>query len=154
MSSLSDAELAELGARAARLEYRYAFGVDTFDIEALRALATDDVKLTRIGATQDGMENFLNLYRGTIGKGVEVSKHVITNVLADRNADGEIEILAEFTATHVFADKINLTLGRYNDTAREVDGVLMLCHKSITVDRVISLPPSSSTATGVAPAKS
>lgn len=146
----TEAEGIELSTRAAYLEHRYVRAVDTFDMETLSSLITDDIRLTRTSGTCQGRDAFFDVYR-PLRDYLVLSKHVVGNVLAERGADGAIEIMADFTGTLVFEDRTNLVIGLYHDTAREIDGELRFTHKQIEIQRSFPLPHSASTDTGVRP---
>ena len=136
---------AVLAARSARVYYTYARAVDEGDLDTLRALVTDDVKVTRGDhPTEEGVEAFLDVYRAHIALGVPVCKHVVTNVLAEHVGD-EVVTHAYFQATMLEEDKTRVVIGVYDDVHREVDGVLKLAHKRIRVQRTLQLPASSGT---------
>ena len=136
---------AVLGARSARVYYAYARAVDEGDLDRLRALVTDDIKITRGDhATEDGVEAFLDVYRAHNALNIPVCKHVVTNVLAEQDGD-DIVTHAYFQATMLEEDKTRVVIGVYDDVHREVDGELKLAHKKITVQRLLQLPASSGT---------
>jgi 3-phenylpropionate/cinnamic acid dioxygenase small subunit len=131
-----------LPVRAAQVYYRYARAVDTGDLDALRELAVDDVRITRGGGpTEEGMEAFLDVYRAHSAQQIPVGKHVVSNVLAERIGD-EIVTHAYFEATFLQDDETRVVIGEYDDVQVEVDGQLKLAHKKITVQRVLHLPPA------------
>lgn len=139
----SNENQAELSMRAATVLYQYALAVDTEDLEALRALVTEDIQITRAEGTRSGMESFLDVYRAQFSSKTEGLKHVVTNVLADRLPDGSIQMHAYFEATMFDAEETRRIIGSYQDILREVDGVLKLAHKKISVQRVIQLPQAT-----------
>lgn len=133
---------AVLGARSARLYYRYARAVDEGDLDTLRAIATPDVQITRgQHPTEQGVEAFLDVYRAHNALQIPVCKHVVTNVLAERVGD-EIQTHAYFQATMLEEAGTRVIIGVYDDVHVEVDGELKLAHKKITVHRVLRLPAS------------
>lgn len=143
---------AGLSARAAQLLYAYARAVDQGDIEALRGLAVPDVWLTRSDGTNQGVEAFLDLYRAFNASPVQGSKHVIANVQAFPEPDGDLRALAYFEATMFDAGpQTRLVIGSYSDSMREVDGQLRFTHKRITVERVVTIPSGTALYTGAAP---
>lgn len=127
---------AELSARAAQVFFAYARGVDDGDLDAISALASDDVVVTRAAGVLTGREEFLSLYRGFKDSPVQLSQHVISNVQAFRLADGSIRARAYFQASFFEAgDGYRLVVGQYDDTLREIGGRLVLTHKRIDVQR-------------------
>jgi len=136
---------ANLGARSARLYYLYARAVDEGDLGTLRALVTDDIKITR-GAhpTEHGVEAFLDVYRAHNALGIPVCKHVVTNVLAEELGE-DVVTHAYFAATMLEEDKTRVVIGVYDDVHREVAGELKLAHKKITVQRQLVLPAAAGT---------
>jgi 3-phenylpropionate/cinnamic acid dioxygenase small subunit len=144
----------ELAARAALVFYAYARGVDDGDLEGLGRLVTDDVQVTRSDGELHGREGFLSLYRAFRDSPVETSQHVITNVQADREADGTIRARAYFNATMFDPDGgFRLIVGQYSDTLVEAGDHLLLKHKRITVQRAIKIPVDVQAWSGVAVAK-
>lgn len=136
----------DLGARSARVYYLYARAVDEGDLDTLRALCTDDVKITRGDhPTEDGVEAFLDVYRAHNALEIPVCKHVVTNVLAEVGSDGDVITHAYFEATMLEAEGTRVIIGVYDDVHREVDGELRLAHKRIRVQRVLHLPVSTGT---------
>ncbi len=140
---------AELGARAARTYYVYARAVDEGDLDTLRAMVTDDVRITRGDhPTEDGVEAFLDVYRAHNALQVPVCKHVVTNVLAERDGD-DVRTHAYFTATMFEAERTRVITGVYDDVQREVDGELLLAHKKISVQRIQDMPAAAGSFTHV-----
>ena len=135
-----DTDTAIVAARSAQLYYRYARAVDDHDHEALRAMVTDDVKMTRADGTREGVEAFLDVYRAFTAQGIPSSKHGVTNILATRAAAGEIHTQAYFEASMFGVESTRVIVGHYDDIHVERDGRLLLAHKIITVDRVLTLP--------------
>jgi len=136
----ADTDSAVLAARSAQLYYRYARAVDDHDHEALRAMVTEDVQITRADGTREGVEAFLDVYRAFTAQAIPSSKHVVTNILATRTAAGEIRTQAYFEASMFGVDSTRVIVGHYDDIHVERDGRLLLAHKVITVDRVLVLP--------------
>ncbi|MBM7516480.1 nuclear transport factor 2 family protein [Nocardioides nitrophenolicus] len=138
-------DLGVLGARSARVYFRYARAVDEGDLDTLRALVTDDIKITRGDhPTEDGVEAFLDVYRAHNALGIPVCKHVVTNVLAERDGD-DVVTHAYFEATMLEEEGTRVIIGVYDDVHREVDGELKLAHKRIRVQRTLHLPPAGAT---------
>jgi nitroimidazol reductase NimA-like FMN-containing flavoprotein (pyridoxamine 5'-phosphate oxidase superfamily) len=136
------ADLAELGARSARLYYRYCRAVDEGDLRELREMVTDDVRITRGDQPMEhGVEAFLDVYRAHNALGIPVCKHVVSNVLAERQGS-EIVTHAYFQATLLTVDETRVIFGVYDDVHVEVDGELKLAHKRITAQRTLHLPPA------------
>jgi len=136
------ADLAELGARSARLYYRYCRAVDEGDLDALRAMVTDDVRMTRGDQPgEQGVEAFLDVYRAHNALRIPVCKHVVTNVLAERQGD-EIVTHACFQATFLEEDRTRMIFGDYDDVHVEVGGELKIAHKLITAQRTLYLEPA------------
>jgi len=143
---------AGLSARAAQLLYAYARAVDEGDIEALRGLAVPDVLLTRADGTRQGIEAFLDLYRGFAAAPVLGSKHAITNVQAVPEPDGSVRALAYFQAAMFDpGEQTRLIIGKYSDSMREVHGELRFTHKRITVERVVTIASGTAEYAGVTP---
>lgn len=132
-----------LAARSAQLYYAYARAVDAGDLDALRAMVTEDVRITR-GAhpTEQGVEAFLDVYRAHNAMQIPVCQHVVTNVQVERQGD-DVVTHAYFRATMLEEAGTRVIFGFYDDVHREVDGKLRLAHKQITVQRVLELPASS-----------
>lgn len=129
-----------LGSRSARLYYRYARAVDEGDLDTLRAIVTDNVKITRGDhPTEQGVEAFLDVYRAHNALEVPVCKHVVTNVLAEQDGD-EIVTHAYFQATFFEDAGTRVVVGVYDDVHTEQDGELRIAHKTIHVQRVLRLP--------------
>ncbi|QIG44621.1 nuclear transport factor 2 family protein [Nocardioides anomalus] len=140
MSHDTTTDLGVLGAQSARLYYRYARAVDEGDLDALRAMATDDIQITRGDhPTEDGVEAFLDVYRAHNALEIPVCKHVVTNVLAERDGD-DVVTHAYFEATMLEEGRTRVVIGVYDDVHREVDGELRLAHKKIRVQRQLVLP--------------
>lgn len=139
MTETNDALLA---VRAADVYYRYARAVDQGDLDALRGLVTDDIKITRgANPTEQGLEAFLDVYRAHNAQQIPVCKHVISNVVAER-VGAEVVTGAYFEATFLTDEETRVIIGSYDDVQVEVDGRLMLAHKKISVQRVLHLPPA------------
>lgn len=136
-------ENAVLAARSAQVYYAYCRAVDEGDLDTLRALVTDDVRITRgDNPTEQGVEAFLDVYRAHNALEIPVCKHVVTNVLAERSGD-EIVTHAYFQATMLEEEQTRVIIGVYGDVHTEVDGQLRLAHKKIRVHRVLHLPASA-----------
>ncbi len=132
-----------LGARSTRLYNLYARAVDEGDLDTLRAIATEDIKITRGQyPTEEGIEAFLDVYRAHNALRIPVCKHVVSNVLAERVGD-EIQTHAYFQATMLEEEGTRVIIGLYDDVHVEQDGDLKLAHKKITVQRVLHLPASA-----------
>jgi 3-phenylpropionate/cinnamic acid dioxygenase small subunit len=132
-----------LAARSARVYYTYARAVDEGDLDTLRALVTDDVRITRGDhPTEQGVEAFLDVYRAHNALNIPVCKHVVTNVLAEADGD-EIRTHAYFQATMLEEQQTRVVIGVYDDVHVERDGELKLAHKKIRVQRVLQLPAST-----------
>ncbi|MDT9591683.1 nuclear transport factor 2 family protein [Nocardioides zeae] len=138
-----------LGARATRSYHVYARAVDEGDLDALRALATDDVRITRGDhPTEDGVEAFLDVYRAHVAMEIPLCKHVVTNVLAEQQGE-DVVTHAYFTATMFEAERTRVLTGVYDDVYREVDGELRLAHKKIRVECAQELPAAAASFTHV-----
>jgi len=136
---------ATLGARSARLYYQYARAVDEGDLDALRAIAAPGIRITRGDhPTEDGVEKFLDVYRAHNALNIPVCKHVVTNVLAERQGD-EIITHAYFQATMLEPEETRIIIGVYDDVHVEDGSELKLAHKKIRVERVVKLPASEGT---------
>jgi 3-phenylpropionate/cinnamic acid dioxygenase small subunit len=138
----------ELCARVAQLYYTYARAVDEGDIETLASIAVDDVALTRMGRTVVGRDLFLDVFRAQRDSIIEVAKHVITNVQAER-VGGLVHARAYFEATLFDREETRRVMGQYADDLRDEDGTLRLVHKRMIDERVQHLPAASSTWPGV-----
>jgi ketosteroid isomerase-like protein len=137
-------DAAVLAARSARVYYIYARAVDEGDLDTLRDLVTEDIRITRGDyPTEDGVEAFLDVYRAHLALGIPVCKHVVTNVLAEQVGD-EVVTHAYFQATMLERDGTRVVIGVYDDVHREVDGELKLAHKKTRVQRTLALPASTS----------
>jgi 3-phenylpropionate/cinnamic acid dioxygenase small subunit len=134
---------AHLASRCERLYRRYARAVDDGDVEGLREFCADDVRLTRgADATLEGVEAFLDIYRAHVGRGVPLTRHVITNVVADRVADG-ISARAYFQAWFYEEAQTRVVSGSYDDLLVERDGGgLVFVRKVNNVERILELPPA------------
>jgi len=129
-----------LGARSARLYYRYGRAVDEGDLDELRAIVTGDVRITRGDQpTEHGVEAFLDVYRAHNAKKIPVCRHLVMNVLADRRGE-EIVTHAYFEATFLEPERTRVIFGIYDDLHVELDGELRIAHKVITVQRTLELP--------------
>lgn len=127
-------------ARSTLLYHLYAQAVDDNDLDGLRALATDDVGITRGGVDEPGgIEAFLDIYRAHIALGVEVCQHAVTNVIAWRDGD-TIATRAYFQARLFEQDRTRVLVGEYADTHVERDGTLLIAHKRIRVRKVVVQP--------------
>jgi SnoaL-like domain len=132
---------AALTARSALLYNLYADAVDREDLDALRALATDDVRITRGGkAEQGGIEAFLDIYRAHILRGFQVCQHAVTNVIATR--DGDLIRTSAYFQARLFTERgTQVLIGRYADDQVDVDGDLKIAHKNIHVHKVLDVAP-------------
>lgn len=142
-------EEAELAQRAGQVFYAYARAVDDLDLDALRALVPEDVKVTRMGETSQGVESFLDIYRALEASAVEGCKHFVSNVQADREDDGTITARAYFHAIMFDPEGTRWVIGQYRDTLLENGDDLLLGHKRIRVERVVALPTSTTEWVGV-----
>ncbi|UMG91221.1 nuclear transport factor 2 family protein [Nocardioides sp. TF02-7] len=135
-------DLGVLAARSARVYHRYARAVDEGDLDTLRAIVTDDIKITRGDhPTEEGVEAFLDVYRAHNALNIPVCKHVVTNVLAERDGD-DVVTHAYFEASMYEEEQTRVVIGVYDDVHREVDGELRLAHKKIRVQRTLYLAPA------------
>ncbi len=133
-------DAAMLLARSTLLYHLYAQAVDDNDLDGLRALATDDVHITRGGVEEPGgIEAFLDVYRAHIALGIDVCQHAVTNVLASRDGD-TIATRAYFQARLFEPDRTRVLVGEYADTHVERDGTLLIAHKQILVKKVLVQP--------------
>jgi SnoaL-like domain len=132
---------ARLTARSALLYNLYADAVDRNDLDTLRQLATDDVRITRGGkAEPGGIEAFLDIYRAHINRSFQVCQHAVTNVIA--SSDGDLIRTSAYFQARLFSEQGTQTLiGRYADDHVEVDGGLKIAHKNIQVLKVMDAPP-------------
>ena len=136
-------DTATLAARSAQLYYVYARAVDEADLDTLRSIVTDDVLITRgDNPTEQGVESFLDVYRAHNALQVPVCKHVVTNVLAERDGD-EIKTHADVQATFLEEARTRVIIGVYDDVHVERGDELKLAHKKIRVQRVLELPAST-----------
>ena len=79
-----------LSARCAQAVFVYASAVDEHDADAMSALITDDVQLTRFDGTRQGREAFLAFYGDFWASSVHKSLHAVSNVRARPLEDGTI----------------------------------------------------------------
>jgi NAD(P)-dependent dehydrogenase (short-subunit alcohol dehydrogenase family)/3-phenylpropionate/cinnamic acid dioxygenase small subunit len=128
-------------AEAAEVLHRYARAVDERDLDTLAALVTDDVLMTRVDGVRQGRERFLDVYREFGGQDMEGSQHSVTNVLVAEE-DGETVVRAYFTALMFDRAGTRMVVGRYRDSLVRADAGLRICHKRISVARVVPLPAS------------
>lgn len=136
-------DTATLGARSAEVYYVYARAVDEGDLETLRDIVTNDVRITRGDhPTEEGVEAFLDVYRAHNALKIPVCKHVVTNVMAEQVGE-EIQTHAYFQATMLEEGETRVIIGVYDDVHVEVEGRLKLAHKKIRVERVLTLPASA-----------
>jgi 3-phenylpropionate/cinnamic acid dioxygenase small subunit len=135
-----DEDQVALDSRVARLLFTYALAVDSGDLNTLRSIATPDIQFTASAGTLTGLEQFLDVYRNQFSSESEEIRHVVTNVMAERLADGRIQVQAYFEATMFEQEETQRVFGSYHDILREVDGELKLAHKKIRVQRVLHLP--------------
>ena len=131
---------ASLTARSALLYNLYADAVDRDDLDTLRELATDDVRITRGGSEEPGgIEAFLDIYRAHVQRAFVACQHAVSNVIAEQDGD-LIRTTAYFQARLFRADGTQVLIGRYADDHVEVDGDLKIAHKNIQVIKVIDAP--------------
>jgi hypothetical protein len=134
-------ESAAVTARSALLYALYAEAVDGNDLDALRDLVTDDVRITRGGVEEPGgVEAFLDIYRSHIALGITVCQHAVTNVVARPNGD-VIDTRAYFQARLFEEHRTRVLVGEYADVHAALDGDLKIVHKAILVRKVLELPP-------------
>lgn len=127
-------------ARSTLLYHLYAQATDDNDLDAMRALATPDVGITRGGVEEPGgIEAFLDIYRANIALGIEVCQHAVTNVIAWREGDA-IGTRAYFQARLFEAGRTRVLVGEYGDTHVERDATLLIAHKRILVRKVVVQP--------------
>ena len=130
-----------LTARSALLYNLYADAVDRNDLDTLRELATDDIRITRGGkAEPGGIEAFLDIYRAHILRKFQVCQHAVTNVIASPDGD-LIRTSAYFQARLFNQQGTQILIGRYADDHVEVDGDLKIAHKNIHVHKVMEVQP-------------
>ena len=144
--SAPDSSLSE---RAAQVFYTYARAVDEGDIDTLATLVADDVQITRADGTHQGRERFLDVYRAFRDSPVRGSKHVVTNVQAQREDGDLIRARAYFQATMFDPDGTRLVVGQYSDSLRVDGDAMVLVHKRIAVERVVHLAAASEQLVGV-----
>lgn len=140
-----------LSARAAQVLYAYARAVDDGDLDTLARLAADDISITRADGTSHGRDAFLAVYRGFRDSDVLGSRHVVTNVQASREEGGLVRARAYFTATMFDPVGTRIVIGQYADSLRDGDTGLLLVHKRIAVERVVTLAAATPEWAGVAP---
>lgn len=145
---MSDQHAPELVVGVQRVFFLYSRAVDEGDLDALCELVTDDVRLTRAEGTREGLDRFLDVYRAHNASPTELSRHVITNVLVDRAADGTVRARAYFEAMLFDPDETRLILGNYSDTLVGESSNLRIAHKRIAVDRVLHLPRATTSWVG------
>ncbi len=93
-------------------------------------------------------EAFLDVYRAHNALEIPVCKHVVTNVLAERDGD-QIVTHAYFQATFLEEEGTRVIIGLYDDVHVEVGGELKIAHKKIRVQRVLRLPAAEAAYTHV-----
>jgi hypothetical protein len=137
---LVSADRATLTARSALLYNLYGDAVDREDLDTLRELATDDVRITRGGKSEPGgIEAFLDIYRAHILRKFQVCQHAVSNVIASR--DGDLTRTSAYFQARLFREEgTQVLIGRYADEHVEVDGDLKIAHKNIQVLKVVDLP--------------
>ena len=129
-----------LSARCAQAVYVYASAVDEHDADAMSALITDDVQLTRFDGTRQGREAFLAFYGDFWASSVHKSLHAVSNVRARPLEDGTILVDSYFYATMFDPEGDRIAVGRYSDSFIEDGTELRLIHKRITIDGVMKFP--------------
>ncbi|MEV0945158.1 nuclear transport factor 2 family protein [Rhodococcus sp. NPDC049939] len=129
--------------RAADVLVQYAWAVDRGDLEALRAMVIDDVKISHTGMHASGVENFLDVYRSFLDSPIEKSQHSLSNIHVSAEGDGGLLVESYFEGTMFLRETSERLFGRYSDSLVESDGDLRIAHKRITVDRVMNLPEAS-----------
>jgi hypothetical protein len=140
MTMTVDDEHAAVTARSALLYSLYAEAVDGNDLDALRHLVTDDVRITRGNREEPGgVEAFLDIYRAHIALGIEVCQHAVTNVIARPNGD-VIDTRAYFQARLFEELRTRVLIGEYADVHAVRDGGLKIVHKRILVRKVLEAP--------------
>lgn len=134
----------EVESAAANLMYRYQALVDAKDVEALGALATDDIELSRAQGDGRGREAFQDLYRAFAASDVDVAQHMITNLLVTPLGEERYQVDATFwvVTTHA-AGGARQVWGRYRNDIVEVGGEWRLAAKRIRVARVALVPEES-----------
>jgi 3-phenylpropionate/cinnamic acid dioxygenase small subunit len=140
---------AELSARAAQLLYAYARAVDDGDVEAVAGLVMGDVSITRVDGTRTGREAFLDVYRAFRDSPVEGSRHIITNVRAYPEEDGQIRAESYFQAVMFDTGGTRLVIGHYSDSMRDDGTGLRFTHKRIEVERMVALGGQTQPWTGI-----
>jgi hypothetical protein len=143
MEGLMSVVTEDLAYRAQAAMYTYAWAADARDIDKLRELAIEDIVVTQTTGTKHGREAFLDIYRAFATSDVELSRHVVSNVLLTRE-DAGVRVDAYFEATMFRAHNTTRVFGRYSDSMVDIDGSLKLAHKRIQVDRVLELPVATS----------
>lgn len=138
-----------LEARVQRFYAAYAGAVDRADEGALRALATDDVAITRGGATERGLEGFLGVYRAHWAQGIPLCQHSVTNIAAT-SSRGRVRATAYFRAIFFDAAETRMAVGWYEDDLVDGPVGLRVTHKRNHVQRVLTLPASTDLEGGVA----
>lgn len=133
-----------LAMRSERLYYRYARAIDEGDVDTARTLAIDDVQVT-LGLdapTVTGIDHFLDIFHQHKARLLPASKHLVSNVLAER-AEDRITTHASFQAAFFAEDGTRLIYGVYHDVHVEVDDEIKIAHKKIVVERVLQLPAAA-----------
>ncbi len=139
---MSEMEHLALTVRCERLYRLYAAAVDGGDLEALRGLCIDDVRLTRgRDATLEGIESLLAVYRAHVGPSRPLTRHLVSNVVVDP-VEGGVSARAYFQAWFYEDQATRVVSGSYDDVLVEVDGELRFAHKVNNVERVVVLPPA------------
>ncbi|WP_101525870.1 nuclear transport factor 2 family protein [Nocardioides houyundeii] len=135
----ADQSRSELLTRVQQWYAEYAGAVDRGDLEALAGLVTEDVTIARPGATEQGKEAFLDVYRGHVAQGIPLCQHAVTNVEATVGERG-IEARAYFRAFFFEDQGTRLVVGQYDDLLVESHGRLRAAHKGNVVQRILRLP--------------
>lgn len=132
-----------LSARCAYAYHLYGRACDDHDLEALRALAVEDVQFSIAGPVDKhgrGIEAFLDLFRAHDPH--VVTRHVINGVLAELDG-ADIRTHAYFDATVFGTSETRITYGVYRNVLRETgNGTLLIVNQVIQVERRLELPAS------------
>lgn len=126
--------------RVTALYCDYAWAVDDHDFSGLRALLTNDVRLTVNTWEIQGVDRFIETYEGLLVGMGGLSRHFITNVRATRSADGTIRTDAYFKAVFHGEASFRIQTGRYRDVHVETPAGLRVAHKWVESDPNLVLP--------------
>ncbi|WP_101524642.1 nuclear transport factor 2 family protein [Nocardioides houyundeii] len=120
--------------RVTALYHDYAWAVDDQDYDALRGLLIPDVRLTANDWEAEGVDDFIATYQRLLAGLAGPCRHLISNVRANRSADGVIQTGAYFQAVFHAESAVRIQTGRYRDVHVETPAGLRIIHKRIEID--------------------